>query len=81
MYAGYCVVLRRSLPDDDQANVAMFFGYVGLFCSVLFAPFIVILVGMQWASIRSIPKEAFVLILVEGEQRSKVGLMIVTYQH
>lgn len=66
-YAGYTIVLRKSLPDDDEANVALFFGYVGLLCSVVFAPVVAVLAGLGTMHLKSIPTKAYLIILVEGE--------------
>jgi solute carrier family 35 protein F5 len=66
-YACYTIVLRKSLPDDDEANVALFFGYVGVLCSVVFAPVVVILAGIGSMHLKTIPPKAYLIILIEGE--------------
>jgi drug/metabolite transporter (DMT)-like permease len=66
-YACYTIVLRKSLPDDDEANVALFFGYVGVLCSVVFAPVVAILAGIGSMHLKSIPPKAYLIILIEGE--------------
>ncbi|WIA11011.1 hypothetical protein OEZ85_011165 [Tetradesmus obliquus] len=65
-YACYTIVLRKSLPDDDEANVALFFGYVGVLCSVVFAPVVAILAGLGSMHLKSIPPKAYLIILIEG---------------
>jgi solute carrier family 35 protein F5 len=66
-YACYTIVLRKSLPDDDEANVALFFGYVGVLCSVVFAPVVAILAGLGSMRLKTIPPKAYLIILIEGE--------------
>eukprot|EP00878_Enallax_costatus_P018344 GHUV01019307.1.p1 GENE.GHUV01019307.1~~GHUV01019307.1.p1 ORF type:complete len:374 (+),score=111.21 GHUV01019307.1:178-1299(+) len=66
-YAGYTIVLRKSLPDDDEANVALFFGYVGLLCSVVFAPVVAVMAGLGAMHLKTIPPKAYLIILIEGE--------------
>lgn len=65
-YASYTIVLRKSLPDEEDANVALFFGYVGLLCSVLFAPLVALLAGLGVMALASVPAQAYLIILVEG---------------
>jgi solute carrier family 35 protein F5 len=65
-YACYTIVLRKALPDDDEANVALFFGYVGLLCSVVFAPVVAVLAGVGALHIKAIPSKAYLIILVQG---------------
>jgi hypothetical protein len=67
-YAGYTIVLRRALPDEGEANVALFFGYVGLLCSAVFAPLVALLGGLGALHLNSIPPKAYAIILVQGEQ-------------
>lgn len=66
-YACYTIVLRKALPDDDEANVALFFGYVGLLCSVVFAPVVAVLAGVGALHIKAIPSKAYLIILVQGK--------------
>lgn len=73
-YASYTIVLRKSLPDDDEANVALFFGYVGLLCSVVFAPVVAILAGLGTMHLKTIPPKAYLIILIEGEARWMVAV-------
>jgi drug/metabolite transporter (DMT)-like permease len=65
-YACYTIVLRKALPDDDEANVALFFGYVGLLCSVVFAPVVAVLAGVGALHLKTIPSKAYLIILVQG---------------
>jgi len=60
------VVLRKQLPDDEEANVMLFFGYVGLFCTLAFAPVIVFMFGTGAWSMEGVPPIAYALILLEG---------------
>ena len=64
---GYTVVLRKALPDEEEANVALFFGYVGLLCSAVFAPVVALLAGVGALHLKSIPPQAYLIILVQGE--------------
>jgi drug/metabolite transporter (DMT)-like permease len=66
-YACYTIVLRKALPDDDEANVALFFGYVGLLCSIAFAPVVALLGGIGALHLKAIPSKAYLIILVQGE--------------
>jgi solute carrier family 35 protein F5 len=66
-YACYTIVLRKSLPDDDEANVALFFGYVGVLCSVVFVPVVAVLAGIGAMHLKTIPPKAYLIILIEGE--------------
>lgn len=66
-YACYTIVLRKALPDDEEANVALFFGYVGLLCSVTFAPVVALLGGLGVLHLKTIPPKAYLIILVQGE--------------
>ncbi|KAI8466023.1 MAG: hypothetical protein J3K34DRAFT_524869 [Monoraphidium minutum] len=66
LYAGYTIVLRRALPDDDEADVALFFGYVGLFCTTLFAPVLAGLVLGGGMDLAGVTREALGLILLQG---------------
>lgn len=66
-YACYTIVLRKALPDDDEANVALFFGYVGLLCSIAFAPVVALLAGIGALHLKMIPSKAYLIILVQGE--------------
>lgn len=66
LYASYVIVLRRALPDDDEADVALFFGYVGLFCTVLFGPVVAGFAMGGVMSMAGVTKEALGLILVQG---------------
>jgi drug/metabolite transporter (DMT)-like permease len=65
-YACYTIVLRKALPDDDEANVALFFGYVGLLCSVAFAPVVALAAGGGALHLKTIPPKAYLIILVQG---------------
>jgi hypothetical protein len=76
-YACYTIVLRKSLPDDDEANVALFFGYVGVLCSVVFAPVVAVLAGIGAMRLKTIPPKAYLIILIEGE-RDEVRVMLLT---
>lgn len=71
-YASYTIVLRRSLPDDDEANVALFFGYVGLLCSVVFAPVVAVMAGLGAMHLKTIPPKAYLIILIEGRSADKL---------
>ncbi len=66
-YASYTVVLRRQLPNDDEADVALFFGYVGLFSTLAFAPVVGIMLLRGTWSLTMTSKETYLLILIEGE--------------
>jgi drug/metabolite transporter (DMT)-like permease len=66
-YASYTIVLRKSLPDEEDANVALFFGYVGLLCSVVFAPVVAVLAGWGALHLKIIPAQAYLIIFVEGK--------------
>ena len=66
LYAGYTIVLRRALPDDDEADVALFFGYVGLFCTLLFAPLVLGLALSGAMDLSGVSREALGLILLQG---------------
>lgn len=68
-YACYTIVLRKALPDDDEANVALFFGYVGLLCSVAFAPVVALAAGLGALHLKTIPPKAYLIILVQGGWR------------
>lgn len=72
-YACYTIVLRKALPDDDEANVALFFGYVGLLCSVAFAPVMALAAGLGALHLKTIPPKAYLIILVQGGWRWGVG--------
>ncbi|KIY91387.1 hypothetical protein MNEG_16577, partial [Monoraphidium neglectum] len=65
LYAAYTIVLRRALPDDDEADVALFFGYVGLFCTVLFAPVLAGLALSGAMDLGGVTREALGLIFLQ----------------
>jgi solute carrier family 35 protein F5 len=66
LYAGYTVTLRAALPDDEEAELEAFFGYVGLLCSCGGFPLVAgaVLLG-RWHPL-STPLSAYGLILLEG---------------
>ncbi|GAX73106.1 hypothetical protein CEUSTIGMA_g559.t1 [Chlamydomonas eustigma] len=67
LYACYTVVMRLKLPGEEaEANVGLFFGYLGLFNTVLMAPVVVILLSTGVFSLSSVPKQAYLIILLEG---------------
>jgi drug/metabolite transporter (DMT)-like permease len=83
-YACYTIVLRKALPDDDEANVALFFGYVGLLCSIVFAPVVALLGGIGALHLKAIPSKAYLIILVQGEAAAAaaadVGMLVLLCQ-
>lgn len=67
LYAGYTVVLRKKMPGKEgHEHVALFFGYVGLLCTVCLAPMVVILLGSHTMNVGHLPTSVFVLVLLEG---------------
>eukprot|EP00775_Hariotina_reticulata_P009993 gene9993-10148_t len=62
----FTIFLPLSLPDEEEANVALFFGYVGLLCSVVFAPVVAVLAGWGSLHLKIIPAQAYLIIFVEG---------------
>lgn len=66
LYGLYTVLMRRQLPEDEHARVALFFGYVGLFTSLLLAPFVGVLLLGGWQSLAGVPRAIFLIILLEG---------------
>ena len=42
-YASYTVAIRKLLPDDGHADVASFFGFIGLLNLVCMAPVVLVL--------------------------------------
>jgi solute carrier family 35 protein F5 len=66
-YASYVVVMRRALPDEEEANVALFFGYVGLFSTLALGPVVGVAVWSGAWNLAAMPKETYGIIAVEGE--------------
>eukprot|EP00199_Chlamydomonas_sp_CCMP681_P000958 CAMPEP_0119103646 /NCGR_PEP_ID=MMETSP1180-20130426/2047_1 /TAXON_ID=3052 ORGANISM="Chlamydomonas cf sp, Strain CCMP681" /NCGR_SAMPLE_ID=MMETSP1180 /ASSEMBLY_ACC=CAM_ASM_000741 /LENGTH=527 /DNA_ID=CAMNT_0007088205 /DNA_START=60 /DNA_END=1643 /DNA_ORIENTATION=+ len=67
LYAAYTVVMRQKLPGDEAGtHVATFLGFVGLFTSVALAPVIIVLLATNVIDVTSIPREAYLIILLEG---------------
>ena len=65
-YATYVVIMRKALPDEGEANVALFFGFVGLFCTVVLAPVIIGMIAGGLMDLKQIPGEAYGIIAIEG---------------
>ena len=42
-YAAYTVAIRKMLPADDQANVSVFFGFIGMLNLIGMAPVLLLL--------------------------------------
>lgn len=66
LYGAYTVMMKKKLPDEAHADVMFFFGYMGLFCTVVLLPVLVGLVlggAIPWGDI---PRSALGLVLLEG---------------
>ncbi|KAG1661194.1 hypothetical protein FOA52_006000 [Chlamydomonas sp. UWO 241] len=67
LYAGYTVVMRKQMPGEEaEEHVAAFFGYVGLFSTIALAPVVLLATSLGVFSFASIPREAYVIIVLEG---------------
>ncbi len=66
VYAMYTIVMKRYMPDEESANIPLFFGYIGLFVSLALCPVVVYYVASGGFDMASIPKEVYMLILLEG---------------
>lgn len=73
LYAGYTIVLRAALPDEGEAGVALFFGYVGLFCTSLFAPVLGGLAAAGALDLSRVTGGALGLILLQGARSRAAG--------
>ncbi len=52
--------------EEAEDQVALFFGYLGLFNTVLLAPVVVLLLSMGVFSLSTIPREVYLVIILEG---------------
>jgi len=67
LYGAYTVVIRLQMPGEEaEGNVALFFGYLGLLTTVVLAPVVLVMVASGAVSLAAIPKEVYLIILLEG---------------
>lgn len=66
LYACYTVTMRAMLPENSEAQMFAFFGYMGLINVVIFAPFLFLLQLVGSYDIMSVTTTAFSLSLVKG---------------
>ncbi|KAF5831488.1 hypothetical protein DUNSADRAFT_13045 [Dunaliella salina] len=52
--------------EEAEGNVALFFGYLGLLTTVVLAPVVLLMVASGAVSLAAIPKEVYLIILLEG---------------
>jgi hypothetical protein len=65
----YTIVMKKHLPSEESANIPLFFGYIGLFVSLALCPAVAILVASGGFNMASIPKQVYMLIMLEGGPR------------
>lgn len=66
MYGVYTTAIRRFVPDDGKVSVAVFFGFLGLFNSILLAPLVGLLHGLRVEVLTGIPAMYLGLVLIKG---------------
>ena len=66
MYGGYSTSLRALLPDGTRISTWAFFGFLGLFNSLLFAPVVVALVVAGVEAPSTLPPAMLGLLLLKG---------------
>jgi hypothetical protein len=67
--------MKKHMPEEDAANIPLFFGYIGLFVSLALCPAVAIFVGSGGFDMSSIPKQVYGLILLEGEGAGVEGVL------
>ena len=66
MYACYMVFLRRKVPSEEKMDLTMFFGFVGLFNTLILWPGFFILDVIGWEEFELPDKRQFGFMLVNG---------------
>lgn len=60
--------MRKKMPGEEaEAHIGLFFGYLGLFNTVFLAPVVVVCLSTGVFSLSTIPREAYLVIVLEGE--------------
>jgi solute carrier family 35, member F5 len=66
LYACYTVMLRMLMPHKDEGDIMLFFGLLGLFNIVLFAPGCVLMQLTGAVDLWSLSRSALGLALLKG---------------
>lgn len=71
-YACYTVAIKRMLGRDEDTNMVLFFGYVGLINLVALAPVMVILSLTSAISLANLSAGMFGLVVAKGEKSADI---------